>query len=274
MSRDEFANVVLQWACGEGWNPGIYDYQSFLDTDQTGFLIGYLDEKPIGCISAVCYDEKFAFLGSYLVVPKHRGKGFGMRMWHKGMEHIGDRNIGLDAVIKQQENYKKSGFRFAHKNFRYCGIVEQKTEPSDNLVDIKQVPFEELVEYDSQMFPTIRSDFLKRWITQIGNTGLAHYHNGRLSGYGIIRPCILGYKIGPLFADGSNIAKEIITGLTQSLANKTQYFVDIPKDNPQALDVISSHNMKKVFESARMYSKENPKLPLERIFGITSLELG
>ncbi len=31
------------------------------------------------------------------------------------------RTIGLDGVLAQQENYRKSGFQLAYRNIRYCG---------------------------------------------------------------------------------------------------------------------------------------------------------
>jgi hypothetical protein len=37
---------------------------------------------------------------------------------------------------------------------------------------------------------------------------------------------------------------------------------------------VSAYAMSPVFETARMYKGAAPKLPLERIFGITSFELG
>ena len=49
---------------------------------------------------------------------------------------------------------------------------------------------------------------------------------------------------------------------------------DIPDINPQAIALVQRHKMQPGFETARMYTKETPDLPMNRIFGVTSLELG
>ena len=51
-------------------------------------------------------------------------------------------------------------------------------------------------------------------------------------------------------------------------------FLDVPAVNPAALRLVELHRMKPVFKTARMYNKAFPPLPLDRIYGITSFELG
>jgi hypothetical protein len=51
-------------------------------------------------------------------------------------------------------------------------------------------------------------------------------------------------------------------------------FLDIPAVNPAALALTVRHGMTPVFETARMYTRENPSLPLDRVYGVTTFELG
>ena len=51
-------------------------------------------------------------------------------------------------------------------------------------------------------------------------------------------------------------------------------FIDIPEINQEAVALAESHNMKPVFETARMYTVKSPELPLNQVFGVTSFELG
>ena len=37
--------------------------------------------------------------------------------------HAGTRVVGLDGVVAQQQNYRKSGFALAYANIRYGGTV-------------------------------------------------------------------------------------------------------------------------------------------------------
>ncbi len=51
-------------------------------------------------------------------------------------------------------------------------------------------------------------------------------------------------------------------------------FLDIPEINMDAKILTAKYEMTKVFETARMYSREKPNIDLNKVFGITSFELG
>src|SRR6476660_9893534 len=138
--------LALDWAAAEGWNPGLADAGPFTAVDPEGFLIGELDGVPASIISAVNYDARFAFLGFYIVRPDLRGRGFGLRIWNAAVEHAGDRTIGLDGVVAQQDNYQKSGFRLAYPNVRYGGRVATAAAPA-GIIALAGVTFA-LVEAD------------------------------------------------------------------------------------------------------------------------------
>ena len=120
MAPDEIA-VAADWAAVEGWNPGLGDAACFATVDAEGFFIGELDGAAAATISCVNYDDRFAFLGFYIVRPDLRGRGYGLRVWNAAVEHAGDRIIALDGVVAQQDNYKKSGFTLAYRNIRFGG---------------------------------------------------------------------------------------------------------------------------------------------------------
>ncbi|WP_010442610.1 hypothetical protein [Ruegeria conchae] len=51
--------------------------------------------------------------------------------------------MGLDGVVKQQDNYFKSGFSFAYNNNRFAGTKHQilaklEAEPNSHISDLKQ----------------------------------------------------------------------------------------------------------------------------------------
>jgi len=130
---------MADWAGDEGWNPGNTDAQAFFAMDPGAFLIGRLDGKPVACISVVKYGTGFGFLGFYIARPEVRGKGYGIQVWDAGMKRLAGRNVGLDGVVAQQHNYKKSGFRTAWNNARHEG-VPAPTAPTGGvtLVDARQ----------------------------------------------------------------------------------------------------------------------------------------
>jgi Acetyltransferase (GNAT) domain len=50
--------------------------------------------------------------------------------------------------------------------------------------------------------------------------------------------------------------------------------LDVPDANPEAIKLAQRYGMKPVSEVARMYNKEIPNLPINRVFAVTSLEVG
>lgn len=273
MAREEIA-LAIEWAAGEGWNPGLNDAPCFHAADPQGFLVGLLEDEPVACISVVKYGAAFGFLGFYIVKPACRGRGLGLAIWNAGMARLAGRNVGLDGVIAQQDNYRRSGFSLAWRNVRHEGEAGGRPATSSCIVPAVQLPFEAIREYDAAFFPADRSAFLQCWISQPGSSALAWVEDGRLRGYGMIRPCRTGFKIGPLFADDAAIADELFDALAARATPGDRIYLDTPENNPSALALARRHGMRAVFETARMYTQAAPNLPINRFYGVTSFELG
>ncbi|GAB7521652.1 GNAT family N-acetyltransferase [Paraburkholderia sp. 2C] len=274
MQSDE-VELAVQWAQREGWNPGLHDAACFRAADPDGFFIGMLRGEPVGSISAVRYGEHFGFIGLYIVKPEFRGKGFGLRIWQHAMAYLSGRNIGLDGVVEQQDNYRKSGFQFAHRNVRFQGVARPRRVPMQSMAieDIKQLPLGPLMSYDQSCFAVSREQFLAEWIAQPDATAIAAMHDDAIHGYGVLRPCASGHKIGPLFADDVRTAEALLDALIAQHEGET-FVLDVPEPNAHAVALAQRVGMTSVFETARMYTKAVPAVPLARVFGITTFELG
>lgn len=270
MTRPEL-DLAVAWARAEGWNPGLHDADAFFTTDPQGFFLGVLEGEPIGCVSTVAYNATFGFLGFYIVRPDFRGRGYGMQIWNAGMAYLGQRNVGLDGVVAQQENYKKSGFRLAYRNIRQEG-TGGGTAPVA-AIPLDQVSFEEVLAYDSALFPVPRPGFLKHWLRRPDGAARGLLRGGKLAGYGVIRACAKGHKIGPLFADDERAAEDLFQALASRVPGEPIY-LDTPEVNPAAVALARRHDLTPVFETARMYTRTAPTVPLERVFGVTTFELG
>ncbi|HII06657.1 MAG TPA: GNAT family N-acetyltransferase [Methanotrichaceae archaeon] len=273
MRRDE-VELAIDWAAAEGWNPGLNDADCFYSADPKGFFIGLLNDEPVGCISAVAYGKTFGFLGLYIVRQNFRGRGFGIGLWHEGMDYLLGRRVGLDGVVEQQENYKKSGFQFIHRSVRYQGEGTGDTIDDPGIIDLSEVSFNDLKRYDMLHFPDQRDQFLKTWVDQPNSVALGFVGDERLKGYGLLRPCRLGFKIGPLFAEDERVAESLFRALTGGAEKGAPVFLDVPEPNSAALRLAERHKMEKTFETARMYTRGDPGLPLRNIFGVTTFELG
>jgi GNAT superfamily N-acetyltransferase len=271
--RPDEISIAVSWAAAEGWNPGLADDLCFAAADPDGFFIGELDGAPAATVSCVNYGDSFAFLGFYIVREDLRGRGYGLRIWDAAINHAGSRVIGLDGVVAQQENYRKSGFKLAYANVRYGGTVEAPAAPQGGVIALSDLPLAAVEAYDATVFPAPRTAFLRRWIGTPAHVGRALVRDGALAGWGVIRPCRKGHKIGPLFADDRAAAEAVLSALLASVG-EGEVFLDVPSINRDSISLAENLGLAPVFETARMYTGAIPHLQLERVFGVTSFELG
>lgn len=263
---------AIEWAAAEGWNPGLADGDAFYAADPGGFLMATVDGAPAACISVVRYGVNFGFLGFYIARPEWRGRGVGFALWQAGMARLEGRVVGLDGVVAQQDNYRKSGFAFAHRDIRHEGVVTAAAPRDPRLVRIDARHLAAIQAYDRGFFAAPRDGFVADWTAKGGRTAFALV-DGALRGYGVIRACRRGHKIGPLFAETPAEADLLFRALAATVPGET-VILDPPEPNAEALALAARHGLQPSFETARMYRGSAPALPLERTYGITTMELG
>ncbi|MCZ6885918.1 MAG: GNAT family N-acetyltransferase [Alphaproteobacteria bacterium] len=277
VSAAEF-DTAIEWAAAEGWNPGLDDLAVFHAADPNGFLMGFAGDEPISSISVVRYGAGFGFLGFYIVTPDSRSTGAGMAIWNQGMAHLAGRTVGLDGVVDQQDNYHKSGFQYAGRNIRHTGVPAMGgVKFSMDVRDVEATDLASLQTYDHILFPAERKHFTETWVLpQMGERRRANIalKDGYVAGYGVIRACRAGHKIGPLFADDEQTATMLMRALSATVGHEEEVSLDTPEENKAAVALAEAIGLKPVFETARMYRGEAPILPPERIFGIMTFELG
>ncbi|MEQ8718540.1 MAG: GNAT family N-acetyltransferase [Acidimicrobiales bacterium] len=279
MTRPEL-DVLVEWAAAEGWNPGLGDADVFWDTDPAGFIAAELDGEMIGGGSIVSYGGRFGFMGFFIIHPDHRGAGLGRELWSARRQLLLDRldpgaPIGMDGVFAMQSFYEEGGFRLLHRDIRYEGPAPTGggRRAAIGLVDAAEVDFADLDAYDRRHFPAPRPRFLERWISQPGGNAVAALTGGRIAGYGVARPCRVGHKIGPLFADDAEIAADLFYSLCGRLdGGRVQ--IDVPECNPAGSALVQRHGFTEVFGCARMVLGPTPELPRGEIFAVTTFELG
>ncbi|WP_211338044.1 GNAT family N-acetyltransferase [Mangrovibacterium diazotrophicum] len=267
----------MDWARQEGWNPGPHDAEVFYRTDPDGFYGYFHQGELIAGGSVVSYEGEFGFMGFFIVKPEYRGTGIGRQLWFQRRDLLLSRlrpgaSIGMEGVVDMQAFYAKGGFRLVFRDERYRRNGES-FPPSPGITLLTADDFPAALKYDRQCFGFKRETFLKNWLTMPESFSFKASTNGRLTGMAHMRKATDGYKIGPLFADSPEIAEALYRACL-SAAPGDAVFLDIPVINQAACQLVKSYNAEYVFECGRMYYGPEPKLPLPKIFGVTTFELG
>ncbi len=274
----DLAAVTVPWMADAGWNPGLHDAETFHAADPDGFLIGELDGEPIATVSGVRYSDDFAFLGCYIVREAFRGRGYGLAIHEAARRRLEGCVQGGDGVLENIKVYEGIGRVLAYRNARYEAVSTRPARPEradDATIDARAAPIEAIEAFDRPCFPAPRRAFLEAWIGQADASARAlPGPDGALRGYGVIRRCVRGWKVGPLFADGADAAEAILDALLVRIPPGEPWILDIPEPNEGARALVARRGMTQVFATARMYTGPAPAIDLDRVFGVTSFELG
>jgi hypothetical protein len=189
------------------------------------------------------------------------------------MQRLSGRVVGLDGVVAQQANYQASGFQLAWRNVRYAGPAPRQVGgEAGQVVPAASLPFAALAALDASVFPAPRDAFLRAWIGTPGHRALAVLRDGVAVGFGVLRPCREGAKIGPLTAIDAAAARSLFDALVEGVDGPV--FLDLPERNAEAVALAEAAGMRPAFETARMYAGPVPDVMRQRIFGVASFELG
>ena len=265
---------VTEWANGEGWNIGYHDAECFFAADPDGFFIGRVGDRPVAAVSLVNYSDDFAVWGHYLVDPAHRGKGYGSQTWRAATQHQGNRVSGGDAMPGMVPAYQLVGFIPIHDTIHYVGPLDRAGIPAEGVVRVGPEHLDAIAAYDRERFPADRRGFLAKWLFADGHLACARLRDGRVTGYGVIRPAPLAYRIGPLFADTPQEAEALFETLTAHVAPGDHVSVFAPDTQEASRPMFLARGLDEQFRVVRMYRGPVPKTRAESIYAIGSLELG
>jgi len=273
----EGLKTLVKWAEDEGWNPGPHDAEVFWETDPDGHYGYYFEGDLIAGGSIISYNKEFGFMGLFIVKPEYRSHGIGRKLWYQRRDTLLSRlnkgaSIGMDGVVAMQPFYQEGGFEIAFRDNRY----EKKGIPlklDKNISAIEEDDISPILKYDKHCFGYLRPQFMIPWLKLPDNKTFKYVKNEQIKGFAIIRKAKIGYKICPLFADNVNIAEELYKACLNSVVGEPLY-MDVPTINQGALNIIKKYDAKYVFECARMYYGKSPDIKIDKVYGVTTFELG
>ena len=293
-SADEMRSTLTEFEIMEGIMPALDDHQLFYNTDPDGFYIGQLDGKTISSISLVKYGDSFAFLGIYIVLKEHRGKGYGLALFKHAMESIPPTcNVALDALLEKTHLYRKWGFVEAFVNRRVqvdnttaATKLESFVPPSDVTVErveqANQVVYKKLTVYDTGVFGAPHHLFLRGLVDGPNTITLVAFNQiGGIIGFVAVRKTISveeGWKIAPLFADDGQIARALLKAAFKEMIkiapDRKVAIFELSISTPEACVLADELNATPLVDLSRMFTKGQLNFTKEKVFSFSSPELG
>lgn len=261
---------LIGWAAAEGWNPGLNDAAVFRATDTEGFIGAFVGGEMVAGISAVAYGATYGFIGLYISREDMRGQGHGKAVWEAGMAHLDGRTIGLDGVDEQFENYCRKGFAPAYRTIRFGGTFACHSTDSGKLTAVTLDLLPKVMAFDRRSFPETRHRFLAHWLVP-PHLAYVAVSDDTVTGYGVLRECSSGWKIGGLSAIDDGTAAALVRHLAAFADGDV--FIDVPAARQQFIDLLLDSGLRPGFETTRMYLAQPIPLAPE-LFGVTTLELG
>lgn len=275
MRADETA-ILEEWAAAEGWNPGFGDLAFACGMDLDAFIALRDGHRLVGGGSIFRHNASTGFMGLFILHPSYRKRGLGTALWHwrrdRLIERLGpEASIGMDGVLDMVPFYLKGGFREHHVNIRYQGFAQ--ASDAAGCIDLSEIETAQILALDHECFGSDRAEYMTAWLGRPGILAVGLAEGDRLTGFGIARPCRVGYKIGPLYARCPQQAGQLIDDLCNRLVGE-QVQIDTPDLNPDAEAIFRTRGWLPVFRCARLYLGQAPNARLDATYGVCSLEFG
>ncbi|XP_035205595.1 uncharacterized protein LOC118180634 isoform X2 [Stegodyphus dumicola] len=267
-----------------GMQEGTHSIYSWLKFDPQGFYVAITNSgEVLGTCTAVINHDDLAFIGLYSVREKYRGLGIGSKIWNACMEHVGTRNVALNAAPGTLEMYRdKCAFPIVEDRWEILlNEINQSVSPA-NLSD--QVPFGVRVqhcresdlsliyEFDFNLVGYKRDLVIKLTSQEQDTKTVVAIKDGECIGYGTIRKTCqgIGY-VGPLYANDYSVAEVILRRLIVSAPEMKGLFIGTDSNNAAANDLVKRLGCHVIGQCQRLYRREKVNVDTNKVFAFFSL---
>lgn len=205
-----------------------------------------VERRILGMCAAVFIHPSIAFIGLYAVRPELHGRGIGLQMWSRIMDHVADRNAGLYAVVQHLSMYRdRAGFGSPDERLLYIYESEGTERQPLNIellvqsirgIEIRTIDeerdhclYDSVIRYDASVHGYSRHKLLPHVLKEKGSVALVAIdidesneqcgEQYSVVGFGCIRTNNIGKAmIGPLYAMNDAVAELLMFRLFDALS--------------------------------------------------------
>ncbi|WP_273276148.1 GNAT family N-acetyltransferase [Maribacter polysiphoniae] len=249
---------AMQLVLAENWNQTEEDWRMLLDLNTELCLVATYKDTIIGTVTAMNYKDQVAWIGMMLVSKDFRGLGISKNLLHTIIEKLeGCTSIKLDATAAGIPVYRKLGFLEELKIDRmvvpaFNGKLDNTNK--DTVKPLSQADKEELSKLDLKIFGSNRMELINALKRR--NKAWCIVRDERIVGYVLGRPGLNFFQIGPLMAETTDDAINLIEIVLKEQVGKS-VVIDVLNDQIPVKQRLTALGFTCQRSFVRMYLKDN-----------------
>jgi len=262
-----------------GWNQLEADWKMLLDAGGENFVAS-LDGEDAGIAVSLPYQDHFTWIAMVLVDPNARRKGVGKTLMNKSIELARPKDpIRLDATPEGFELYKTLGFQTEYELVRYIKSSASPKVKQNNSTIKAGIPMGDdelgsVMGMDIPVFGADRSGILRNMYKRNPEYAFCRKENGSIKAYCLGRSGSQYEHIGPIIAEGTPYASDVLAAVIESLGSKDAV-IDVFADKPDWIALLEESGFNKQRSFTRM-CRGNLHYPgiIEKQYAIAGPEIG
>jgi GNAT superfamily N-acetyltransferase len=259
------------------WNQTERDWELFLRLSPDGCRVAVIDERVIGTVATVRYENRFAWIGMVLVDQAERGQGVGSRLMAEALDVLKDMpSIRLDATPAGHTVYQKLDFVDEYR------LSRMETVVSNQRLTLRRNPARPMTKddlpavaiFDRQVFGADRRLTLEWMLDGAPEYAWITEESGQIAGYIFGRHGLNFEQLGPIVARDQWTARGLVSACLIGQAGKP-FIVDALSHEADWRAWLESIGFREQRPFIRMFHRYNPfpGLPPKQ-FGILGPEFG
>lgn len=262
-----------------GWNQLEADWKMLLNSEGDNFVAS-LEGQNAGIAVSLPYQDHFTWIAMVLVDTNARRKGIGKALMNKSIEVALPKGaIRLDATAEGFELYKTLGFRTEYELVRLIKNsastpIKQNNHNAKAGIPMGEDELKSITRLDIPIFGADRSGVLRCMYERNPEYGFCRKERGSLMAYCLGRSGSQFEHIGPIIADETTYAADLLAAVLESLGSKDAV-IDVFADKPDWIAVLEESGFTKQRSFTRMcLGKLHHPGITEKQFAIGGPEIG
>lgn len=259
------------------WNQTSRDWELFLRLSPRGCRVAVKDDRVVGTVATVRYEDRFAWIGMVLVDQAERGQGIGALLMSEAIETLADMpSIRLDATPAGQKVYCKLNFSDEYGLSRMETVVSREVlvRRSNPARPMTRQDLPTVAILDREVFGADRRLTLEWMLDGASEYAWVIENLGEIAGYILGRHGFNYEHIGPVIAHDEQTARQLVLACLSQQAGK-RFILDASQHKSEWRAWLESIGFCEQRPFIRMFYRDNPYpgAPLKQ-FGILGPEFG